>query len=231
MRACILVVDDNQQITHLLEQYLTEQGYAVTTALDGREALRHVEEQIPDLILLDVMMPRMDGFTFMKSLRTRHDIPVIFLTARMEEIDLLMGFGLGADDYLTKPFSMSELTARVRAVLRRSDRAMHGTTSRMGAIVMDRERHRVTVRDKSINLTRAEFELLAALVEAQGRILSRTYLMERMFGEVYEVTAGFERTVDVHIKNLRAKIDPTPSGASYIATVYGIGYQLQESQV
>lgn len=228
MTSQILVVDDNPQITNLLQKYLVEQGFAVATAGDGQEALRCVGAQVPDLILLDVMMPQMDGFAFMQKLRTQHDTPVIFLTARMEEIDLLMGFSLGADDYLTKPFSMSELTARVKAVLRRSsDQSERSAISPSGDIVIDRDRHRVTVQGEEINLTRTEFELLAALVESRGRVLSRAYLMERMFGDVYEVTAGFERTVDVHVKNLRAKIDPAPSGASYISTVYGVGYQLQ----
>ncbi len=231
MSAHILVVDDNQQITNLLQQYLVEHGYAVAAAGDGQEALGCIEDQVPDLILLDVMMPHMDGFAFMRKLRTQHDTPVIFLTARMEEIDLLMGFSLGADDYLTKPFSMSELTARIKAVLRRSaSQAGDHAISQIGHIVVDRDRHRVMVRGTEISLTRSEFELLAALVESRGRVLSRAYLMERMFGNVYEVTAGFERTVDVHVKNLRAKIDPAPSGASYISTVYGVGYQLQEKQ-
>ncbi len=230
MSSHILVVDDNPQITNLLEQYLVEQGFVVTTAEDGQQALNRVSARTPDLILLDVMMPNMDGFSFMQELRARHDTPVIFLTARMEEMDLLMGFNLGADDYLTKPFSMSELTARVKAVLRRSHPGERSTVSQAGDIIVDRTRFQVTVKGEKINLTRAEFELLAALVESRGRVLSRAYLMDRMFGDVYEVTSGFERSVDVHIKNLRAKIDPSPSGSSYISTVYGVGYQMLEGQ-
>lgn len=228
MSPCILVVDDNEQITNLLQQYLQEQGFAVATARDGGEALAYVENQTPDLILLDIMMPRMDGFEFMQRLRGRHATPVMFLTARLEEIDLLTGFNLGADDYLTKPFSMSELTARVKAVLRRTGSEASDEVQQAGDIAIDRGRHQVTVRGEPVNLTRSEFALLASLLEARGRVLSRAQLMAHMFGDVYEVTDGFERTVDVHIKNLRAKLGTSAHGTRYIETVYGVGYRLRE---
>ncbi len=222
----VLVVDDNAQITDLLRQYLTGQGFSVATAADGKEALTCVSARPPDLILLDVMMPVMDGFEFMRRLRPQHEIPVIFLTARLEEMDLLTGFNLGADDYLTKPFSMSELMARVTAVLRRGGMARE--TEQVGDIHIDRARRQTTVGNREVRLTRTEFELLAALVQARGRVLSRLQLMEFMFGDVYADHDGFERTVDVHVKNLRAKIDSPDQTASYIATVYGVGYRLQD---
>ncbi len=222
----LLVVDDNRQIRDLLKQYLTGQGFSVATAQDGKQALTCVSGHPPDLVLLDIMMPVMDGFEFMRRLRLRNDIPVIFLTARMEEMDLLTGFQLGADDYLTKPFSMSELMARVTAVLRRG--GMANETEQVGDIRIDRARRQTTVQNREVRLTRSEFALLAALMQARGRVLSRLQLLESMFGDVYADHDGFERTVDVHIKNLRAKIDRPERGASYIATVYGIGYRLQD---
>lgn len=222
----LLVVDDSPQITDLLQQYLQGQGFSVDAAGDGAAGLTRLQERRPDLILLDVMMPGMDGFEFMRRLRPRHDIPVIFLTARLDEVDLLTGFGLGADDYLTKPFSMSELLARVHAVLRRG--AARGETEEAGDIRIDRARRQVAVCGRQVALTRSEFELLTALVGARGRVLSRLQLMEAMFGDLYADHNGFERTVDVHVKNLRAKIDGESRAASYIGTVYGVGYRLQD---
>lgn len=224
----ILVVEDHEQVVNLLRQVLNEQGYDVATAGDGVEALAQMADRAPDLILLDVMMPRMDGFEFMRQLRERHATPVIFLTARMDEIDLLTGFSLGADDYLHKPFSMSELCARIKAVLRRSaDLTAREDVKRVGGIAIDRPRRQVTVHGKSVSLTRTEFELLDALAEAGGRVLSRPQLMERMFGDLYEVTEGFDRTVDVHVKNLRAKLEASDSNMNCIETVYGVGYRFQ----
>lgn len=222
----LLVVDDSPQITNLLKQYLSGQGFTVSTAQDGAEALHCVAQQPPDLILLDVMMPGMDGFEFMRRLRPRHEIPVIFLTARREEMDLLTGFGLGADDYLHKPFGMGELMARVTAVLRRT--GMANESEQFGDIHLDLARRRVEVKGQEVKLTRAEFELLAALVQARGRVLSRLQLMESMFGDIYAEHEGFERTVDVHIKNVRSKIDSPIGDHSYITTVYGVGYRMQD---
>lgn len=228
----LLVVDDNAQITNLLQQYLQAQGYAVDVAGDGAEALACVADRLPDLILLDVMMPRMDGFEFMQELRRQHDVPVIFLTARLDEIDLLTGFGYGADDYLTKPFSMSELAARVRAVLRRTQSAgMRDDVVRRGDLEVDRSRFRVRVHSRSVNLTRTEFALLTALVDAKGRVLSRTQLLEHMFDDASVATGGFERTVDVHVKNLRAKLARQADGQVFVETVYGVGYRLREDGV
>ena len=225
----LLVVDDNDQITNLLRQYLQAQGYAVDVAGDGVEALARIADRLPDLILLDVMMPRMDGFEFMQALRRQHAVPVIFLTARLDEVDLLTGFGYGADDYLTKPFSMSELAARVRAVLRRTqDSRSRDEVVRRGDIEVDRSRFEVRVQSRPVNLTRTEFSLLEALVDAGGRVLSRPQLLEHMFGDAPGMTDGFERTVDAHVKNLRAKLAREVDGQVIVETVYGVGYRLRE---
>ncbi|MCY4519762.1 MAG: response regulator transcription factor [Caldilineaceae bacterium] len=225
----LLVVDDNDQITNLLHQYLQAQGYAVDVAGDGVEALERIADRLPDLILLDVMMPRMDGFEFMQELRRQHAVPVIFLTARLDEVDLLTGFGYGADDYLTKPFSMSELAARVRAVLRRTqDVRDRNEVVRSGDIEVDRARYEVRVKSRPVNLTRTEFSLLEALVDARGRVLSRPQLLEHMFGDVPGEADGFERTVDAHVKNLRAKLAREADGQVFVETVYGVGYRLRE---
>ena len=225
----LLVVDDNDQITNLLRQYLQAQGYAVDVAGDGVEALERVAARLPDLILLDVMMPRLDGFEFMQELRRQHVVPVIFLTARLDEVDLLTGFGYGADDYLTKPFSMSELAARVRAVLRRTqDVRSRDEVVRSGDIEVDRARYEVRVKSRPVNLTRTEFSLLEALVDARGRVLSRPQLLEHMFGDAPGGGDGFERTVDAHVKNLRAKLAREVDGQVFVETVYGVGYRLRE---
>ena len=225
----LLVVDDNDQITNLLHQYLQAQGYAVDVAGDGVEALERIADRLPDLILLDVMMPRMDGFEFMQELRRQHAVPVIFLTARLDEVDLLTGFGCGADDYLTKPFSMSELAARVRAVLRRTqDVRDRDEVVRSGDIEVDRARYKVRIKSRLVNLTRTEFSLLEALVDARGRVLSRPQLLEHMFGDVPGEADGFERTVDAHVKNLRAKLAGEADGRVFVETVYGVGYRLRE---
>ncbi|MCY3659002.1 MAG: response regulator transcription factor [Caldilineaceae bacterium] len=225
----LLVVDDNDQITNLLRQYLQAQGYAVDVAGDGTEALERIAERLPDLILLDVMMPHMDGFEFMQELRRQHTVPVIFLTARLDEVDLLTGFGYGADDYLTKPFSMSELAARIRAVLHRTqDAGSPDEVVRSGDIEVDRARFKVRVKSRPVNLTRTEFSLLEALVDARGRVLSRLQLLEHMFGDAPGMADGFERTVDTHVKNLRAKLAREADGQVFVETVYGVGYRLRE---
>jgi two-component system alkaline phosphatase synthesis response regulator PhoP len=219
----ILVIDDEERILHLLKDYLEQESFRVVTARNGREALLTARQQKPELIVLDLMMPEMDGHTFMRHYRQEHSTPIILLTARVEETDKILGLELGADDYVTKPFSPRELTARIRAVLRRS-----GLTPpqpeilRVRDITLDRAGHMVDVAGRVVDLTPSEFDMLAALMSAPGRVFSRLELLDRVQGTAYE---GYERTIDVHVKNLRAKIEPDTSHPTYVETVYGVGYR------
>ena len=220
----ILVVDDEERLTSLLQAYLQQEGYRVFTAANGRQALDAVRREPPDLIVLDVMMPEMDGIEFLRSLRTHHSTPVVLLTARVGDEDKIVGLELGADDYLTKPFRPRELLARVRAVLRRTERTGPGpAVLHSGDLTLDRTRHEIVRDGRAIDLTPTEFEILASLMAAPGRVFTRMELLERAQGIGYE---GYERTIDAHIKNLRAKIEPEAHGSQRIQTVYGVGYRL-----
>jgi DNA-binding response OmpR family regulator len=219
----ILVVDDKKEIRTLLKQYLSQEGFDIATAQDGREALFVARNQKPDLIILDLMMPEMSGYEFMHAYSREADTPIIILTAKLEENDKVLGLELGADDYITKPFSMRELTARVRAVIRRAEKqTQERDILRAENIVLDRTARVVTFCDKEIDLTPSEFELLGALMGAPGRAFSRLELLDRLQGSAYE---GYERTIDVHIRNLRTKIEPNDAEPQYIETVYGVGYR------
>ena len=219
----ILVVDDNPELRTLLKSYLKQEGYTVATAANGQDALFVARQEKPDLVILDLMMPEMDGYEFMRAFSREADTPVIILTAKLEENDKVLGLELGADDYVTKPFSMRELTARVRAMLRRiAKQSLQQDILRAADITLDRAGRIVTVGDHPIDLTSSEFDLLAALMGAPGRSFSRLELLERLQGTAYE---GYERTIDVHIHNLRAKIEPDASDPRYIETVYGAGYR------
>jgi DNA-binding response OmpR family regulator len=219
----ILVVDDKAELRTLLKSYLAQEGYEVVTAADGQEALFSARRARPDLILLDLMMPEMSGYDFMRVYSREADTPVIILTARLEENDKVLGLELGADDYVTKPFSPRELAARVRAVLRRVEKQNSGPeVLRVGDILLDRAGRLVTVGGKPVDLTPSEFDLLASLMASPGRVFSRLELLDRLQGTAYE---GYERTIDVHIRNLRTKIEPEPSSPRYIETVYGAGYR------
>ncbi|GIK30427.1 MAG: response regulator transcription factor [Chloroflexi bacterium] len=224
MSKLILIVDDNLSVRTLLRDYLTEQGYACVTAGSGRDALFTARHEKPDLILLDIMMPEMDGFDFLRQYRKERDTPVILLTARVEETDKVIGLELGADDYVTKPFGMAELGARIRAVLRRYDKAAVSVPDvlRAGGITLDREQRTVAVSGQRVDLTRSEFDLLAVLMGSRGRTFSRMDLIEALHGEIAQ---GVERTIDVHIRNLRAKLEPDPAAPRYILTVFGVGYR------
>ena len=225
----ILAVDDNSELRTLLKSYLTQEGYSVATASNGQEALFVARQEKPDLVILDLMMPEMDGYEFMRAFSREADTPVIILTARLEENDKVLGLELGADDYVTKPFSMRELTARVRAVLRRlAKQSIQQDIMRVADITLDRAGRIVTVGDRVIDLTTSEFDLLATLMAAPGRSFSRMELLERLQGTTYE---GYERTIDVHIHNLRAKIEPDVSEPRYIETVYGAGYRFTMQQI
>jgi DNA-binding response OmpR family regulator len=223
MPKCILVVDDEERIRSLLEAYLTQEGFRVLTAANGREAFSVVTRVRPDLIILDVMMPEMDGHEFIRLYSKGHTEPIILLTACLKDSDKIVGLEMGADDYITKPFSLRELTARVRMVLRRVGKSLPTPNLlEAGDIVMDRNAHIVTVRDQSVSLTPSEFKLLTALVSSSGRALSRLQLLDFVQGVTFE---GIERSIDVHIKNLRAKIEADPHNPIYVETIYGVGYR------
>jgi len=223
MPKTILVVDDARNIRVMVSSYLEQEGFRVVEAANGAEALRRARLEPPDLIVLDLMMPEMGGYEFLREYGRDHHTPIIVLTARVEESDKLLGLELGADDYMTKPFSMRELTARVRAVLRRVDRAANGSHLLTAAdIVLDRESRVVTVGERTVDLTPSEFGLLEALMQKPGRVWSRNDLLDHVQGDSYE---GYERTIDVHIRNLRTKIEADPKQPRYVETVYGAGYR------
>jgi DNA-binding response OmpR family regulator len=220
----ILVVDDNKELCKMLKSYLVQEGFDVVVAANGQEALFLARAEKPDVIILDLMMPEMGGFEFMRVYTREADTPIIVLTAKLEETDKVLGLELGADDYVTKPFSMRELTARVRALLRRiSKQKTEQDILRVADITLDRIGRVVTVNDRFVELTPSEFELLATLMDAPGRAFSRMELLSRLqAGIAFE---GYERSVDVHIHNLRAKIETDLSEPKYIETVYGAGYR------
>lgn len=220
----LLVVDDKAEIRKLLKSYFTQEGFDVVTAADGQEALFVARQEKPDLVLLDLMMPEMNGYDFLRAFNRESDTPVIILTAKLDESDKVLGLELGADDYVVKPFSPRELTARVRAVLRRLEKQQHKDTNilRYGNITIDFQGRMVTIGERLVDLTPSEFELLATMMRAPGRVFTRLELLERLQGTAYE---GYERTIDVHIRNLRAKIEPDPANPHYIETVYGVGYR------
>lgn len=219
----ILVVDDKKELRDLLKQYLNQEGFEVATAMNGQQALFVAREQKPDLIVLDLMMPEMGGYEFLRAYSREADTPTIILTAKTEENDKVLGLELGADDYVTKPFSMRELTARVRAVLRRVEKqAVEQEILRAADITLDRSGRVVWVADRQVDLTPSEFDLLATLMATPGRAFSRLELLDRLQGAAFE---GYERTIDVHIRNLRAKIEPDDAHPRYIETVYGVGYR------
>ena len=225
MSKTILVVDDAESLRTMVKSYLTQEGYRVVTAANGREALFVARQERPDLILLDLMMPEMGGFEFITAHNRDGDAPVIILTAKIEESDKVLGLELGADDYLTKPFSLRELTARIRAVLRRAEKSAAATSAllRVGELSLDRGSRLVSVDGNTVELTPSEFDLLATLMASPGRVFSRLELLDKLQGDAYE---GYERTIDVHIRNLRTKIEPDPRNPRYVLTVYGIGYRL-----
>jgi DNA-binding response OmpR family regulator len=223
MSKTVLVVDDEERLTSLVKTYLEQAGFRAVTAKNGREALFLARQEKPDLIILDVMMPEMDGLEFIRQHRKERETPIILLTAKVEDTDKLVGLEMGADDYVTKPFSPRELIARVRTVLRRAGQsAPNPDLLRVADVLLDRGGHVVKVSEKAVDLTPSEFDLLAVLISSPGRAFSRLELLDRIQGTTYE---GYERTIDVHIKNLRAKIEPDVSKPRYIETVYGVGYR------
>lgn len=223
MSRTILMVDDEPRIVSLVESYLTQFGYRVVTAYNGEEALVRAGQEHPDLIVLDIMMPKMDGFEFLKQYRQVSNAPVIFLTAKVEDEDRILGLEMGADDYIVKPFRPRELLARVKAVLRRS--ALTPPPAEVLSvkdIVLDRNSRSVQVGESYLDLTPSEFDLLSSLMTEPGKVFSRLDLLDFIQGSRYE---GYERTIDLHIKNLRAKLGDNPREPKYIQTVYGVGYR------
>ena len=223
----VLIVEDEAKIVKLARDYLERAGYAVVSTSDGKAALATFHSARPDLAVLDLGLPGMDGLDILRELRRAANTPVIILTARGEESDRLVGLELGADDYVVKPFSPKELVARVRAVLRRAEGAAGGGAEilRVADLMLDLPRMRLTVGGGPVELTATEFHLLAALARQPGRIFTRAQLLEAVRGVAFE---SYERAIDTHIKNLRRKIEPDPRQPRYLLTVYGVGYRLAE---
>lgn len=227
MANTIMVVDDQSSVRQLLQEYLTEQGFHVVTAPDGQTAIYMARHELPDLILLDIMMPKMDGYQFLRQYRQERQTPVIIITAREEETDAVLGLDLGADDYVVKPFRMRELLARIRAVLRRGDETDEKfELLREGEIVLDERTHSVTLKNEPAALTPIEFDLLKILMRSPGRVFTRTDLVDLLTNSGF---SGLDNTLNVHIRNLRLKVEPDPANPRYIETVFGIGYRFQKS--
>ncbi len=219
----ILVVDDEPQIVDLLRSYLARDGFDVDEAADGKAALAAFLRLRPDLVILDLMLPQLDGREVCRRIRETAQTPIIMLTARDEETDKLLGLELGADDYITKPFSPREVVARVRAVLRRGSREAPDLL-RVGELAIDLRAHEVSVSGRRVDLTPTEFKLLETLARYPNQVFTRMQLIDRVQGHAFE---GYERTVDAHIKNLRGKVESDPRTPRYIVTVFGVGYKFQ----
>ena len=222
----VLVVDDDIKTVELVKLYLKRDGYRVITAYEGKEALHLARETHPDLIVLDLMLPGIDGLEICRTLRKESDVPIIMLTAMTTDEDRLTGLDLGADDYVTKPFSPRELAARVRAVLRRIPGERGPEKISHGDLTVDFLKHEAYINGQTLNLTPIEFKLLGALVKEPGRVFSRAQIIEKALGYDFD---GFDRTIDVHILKLRRKLEPDPGHPRYIKTVYGAGYKLMEA--
>ena len=224
MSAKILVVDDEAKIVKLVRTYLEQSGFVVVEASDGQTALIQARREKPDLVVLDLGLPGIDGLEVARILRRERDTPIIMLTARIEDTDKIVGLELGADDYVTKPFNPRELVARVRAVLRRASGATPtAEILRAGALTLDVGGHQATLAGQDLDLTPTEFDLLMVLLQNPGRAFTRLELLDRVQGDAYE---GYERTIDAHVKNLRAKLGDDPRHPRYIQTVFGVGYKL-----
>ena len=222
----ILVVDDEPKITRLVRDYLESAGFAVISAGDGQEAVMRARTERPDLVVLDLGLPRLDGLDVTRRLRQDGDMPIIMLTARDDETDKLIGLELGADDYVTKPFSPRELVARVRAVLRRRERSEVGDRLVAGALSLDLPRMRLEVDGRAVELTATEFALLAAMARQPGRVFTRSQLLDAIHGVAFD---SFERAIDAHVRNLRRKIEADPHQPRHLLTVYGVGYRLADA--
>ncbi len=225
----ILIVEDEVRIVRTLRLYLEQAGFVVTAVHDGAQAVPAFRQERPSLVLLDLNLPGQDGLDICRSLRSAGNVPIIMLTARTEEMDRLIGLELGADDYISKPFSPREVVARVRAVLRRTHGSMaNADTLQAGVLQLDVAAYRVWANGRLLDLTQTEFELLATLMRNKGRVLSRAQLLQAMQGVAYE---EFERAIDQHIKNVRRKLKAVVGDVSIINTIYGVGYRLDEVEL
>jgi DNA-binding response OmpR family regulator len=222
----VLVVDDDVKTVELVKLYLNRDGYRVLTAYNGNDALQLARSSHPDLIVLDLMLPGMNGLDVCRTLRDESDVPIIMVTALTTDDDRLTGLNLGADDYVSKPFSPRELAARVRAVLRRLPGERGPEKVKHGALTIDFLKHEAYLEDKPLNLTPIEFKVLGALIKEPGRVFSRAQIIEKALGHDFE---SFDRTIDVHILKLRRKLEPDPHHPRYIKTIYGAGYKLLEN--
>ena len=222
----ILVVDDEPKIVGLARDYLEHAGFSVVSASDGSEALARARADHPDLIVLDLGLPKLDGLDVARALRQTSSVPIVILSGRADESDKLVGLELGADDYVTKPFSPKELVARVRAVLRRSERpATPSDVIRAGDVILDVPRMRVRAGDRDVDLTPTEFQLLAALAREPGRVFTRSQLLDAVHGVAFE---SYERAIDAHVKNIRRKLESDPRDPQYVQTVHGVGYRFRD---
>jgi DNA-binding response OmpR family regulator len=231
--AMIMIVEDDQTLLGVLKYNLAKEGYEVVTAIDGAQAVEVARSAKPELIVLDIMLPKLDGFEVCRILRREMTVPILMLTAKIEEVDKVVGLELGADDYMTKPFSVRELLARIRAMLRRtemmkqeiaSSKEVKPSAVKVGSLEIDPVRHQVSLSGSLLNLSPKEFDLLAFLANNQAQVFSRDYLLEKVWGYDY---AGDTRTVDVHIRWLRQKIEVDPAHPRYFLTVRGIGYKFE----
>jgi two-component system, OmpR family, alkaline phosphatase synthesis response regulator PhoP len=221
----ILVIDDEEKIVTVLKAYLEQSGYQVVTAADGKAALTAFQREKPDFMILDLTLPGLDGLEVCRSVRRKSNIPILMLTARVEEADKLMGLELGADDYVVKPFSPREVVARVRTIFRRaSGEAAQNEIIRVGNLEIDMDQHTVKVADQLVELTPTEFDILVVLARQPKRVFTRLQIMEQAQGNAFE---GYERTIDAHIKNIRLKLEPNSKDPTFIHTVFGVGYKLE----
>ena len=222
----VMVVDDEPKIVQLARDYLEHAGFTVVVAHDGKAALATARAEKPDLVVLDLGLPELDGLDVARRLRGESNVPIVMLTGRSEESDKLVGLELGADDYVTKPFSPKELVARVRAVLRRTERPRsEAEIVRVGDVTLDVPRMRTTIADRAVDLTPTEFQLVATMAREPGRVFTRAQLLDAVHGVAFE---SYERAIDAHVKNIRHKLEPEPASPRYVLTVYGVGYRFAE---
>jgi DNA-binding response OmpR family regulator len=224
----VLIIEDEAELVKILKIYLEKAGYTVFLSVRGDEGLTLWEQSKPDLLIIDLNLPGVDGLEVTRTIRKKSDVPIIMLTARVDEMDRLIGLELGADDYISKPFSPREVVARVKAVLRRSSRSSSEDNKRLeyGDLVIDIEGHRVTRGEQILELTPTEFSILVTLASQPGRVFSRLQLLEQSQGTAYE---GYERTIDAHVKNLRSKVESDPHNPQCIETVFGVGYRFRRN--